>query len=283
MMPNRIFALIFLVTTLASLAVSDRAGVGADAALEVARVRAHIFGAERLAARRDISHLPWAARMSRARLLRVLRAYREHGRFPKNRDFPGRRVPYFVDREGTRCAMAYLIESTGDSELVARISRSQNNAYVRDLAGDPDVVAWLGRSGLTLDEAARIQPAYGYAREHNPAALEPPAIAGVMALESAGILLNLDPPQTNRAKLWRGGFAISAGFGGMLAGFMLVDEPGDLSPGWGASCFTLGVVSLVHGAHRLARPIQAPPGVQAHAGIWRSAGGVPGVAVCVQF
>ena len=252
-------------------------------AREVARIRAHLIGAERLAAGRDLSGLSPSQRSSRGRLLRVLRAYREGGRFPRNHDFPGRRVPYFVDRDGTRCAMAYLIESTGDSAMVTRIARSRNNAYVRDLADDPDLLAWLDRNGLTVAEAARIQPSYGYQREHSSAALEPVAIAAVMGLETSGILLNLDPPRTQRARAWRGSMAVVSGFGGMIAGASLLDKPGDLSQGWGASVLTLGAVSLIHGIHRLAQ--QPRPGQSAwiEATPWRSSQGAPGLAFRMRF
>jgi MYXO-CTERM domain-containing protein len=69
-------------------------------------------------------------------------------------------VPYFVDAFGTRCAMAHLIESTGAAALVARVAAARNNALVPELAGDPELVAWLDQAGLTAAEAARIQPSY---------------------------------------------------------------------------------------------------------------------------
>ena len=98
----------------------------------------------------------------RGRLLGELARYARGGRFPKNRDFPGRLVPYFIDAAGTRCAMAHLIESTGDVELVAGVAAGHNHARVRELDGDPLLGAWLARAGLTAAEAARIQPSYCY-------------------------------------------------------------------------------------------------------------------------
>src|SRR6266705_6614732 len=81
--------------------------------------------------------------------------------FPQNTDFPGQRVPYFIDRYGTRCAMAYLIEQSGEGDLVTRVAATHNNARIPELRTDPDLGAWLWRNGITLEEAARIQPAYG--------------------------------------------------------------------------------------------------------------------------
>jgi hypothetical protein len=65
-----------------------------------------------------------------------------------------------VDAAGTRCAIAHLIEAAGEGALVAEIARTRNNAWVREPADDPRVVAWLDANGLTLEEAARIQPSY---------------------------------------------------------------------------------------------------------------------------
>jgi len=65
-----------------------------------------------------------------------------------------------VDRYGTRCAMAYLIEQSGGGDLVARVAATHNNARIPELRSDPELGAWLWRNGMTLEEAARIQPAY---------------------------------------------------------------------------------------------------------------------------
>ncbi len=130
-------------------------------ALETARVRTHLATVEAELRTKDVSALTPAQRQARVRNLDVLHEYWVHAVFPVNTDFPGRRVPYFVDRYGTRCAMAYLIEQSGRGDLVARIAATHNNAYVHDLQDDPELSAWLRTNGLTAAEAAHIQPAYG--------------------------------------------------------------------------------------------------------------------------
>jgi hypothetical protein len=127
--------------------------------IEVERVARHIARAERLAATRDVSKLTHVQRLVRQLLLRLLAAYRAEGRFPINRDFAAM-TPYFVDASGTRCAMAYLLEHGGEAELVAKIARERNHAYVRELADEPRLLAWLEAAGLTVEEAAAIQPSY---------------------------------------------------------------------------------------------------------------------------
>jgi len=127
---------------------------------EKARLVAHFRGVLAELRARDTSHLSPEQHASRARLIAELQRYARTGRFPRNLDFPGIRMPYFVDAFGTRCAMAHLIESTGEIDLVARVAATANNAFVRELEGDITLRAWLDRAGLTAAEAARIQPSY---------------------------------------------------------------------------------------------------------------------------
>src|SRR5256886_1810502 len=129
-------------------------------AAETGRIRRHLAIVEAELRAKDVSALTPAQRQARARNLAVLHAYWLRGVFPVNSDFPGRRVPYFIDRYGTRCAMAYLIEQSGRGDIVHRIATTENNAYVRDLKDDAQLGGWLRENGLTAAEAARIQPAY---------------------------------------------------------------------------------------------------------------------------
>jgi MYXO-CTERM domain-containing protein len=128
--------------------------------VEVARVQTHLLGAERIARRGSSRTLPRAVRVVRALLFAELRRYRRARRFPKNVDFADRQMPYFIDGEGTRCAVAHLMEATGQGALVSEIARTKNNARVKELADGARVRAWLEAVGLTAAEAARIQPTY---------------------------------------------------------------------------------------------------------------------------
>jgi hypothetical protein len=132
----------------------------AGSASETARIRTHLAIVEAELRRKDVAALTPAQHEARARNLDVLHEYWIRGVFPVNTDFPGQRVPYFVDRYGTRCAMAYLIEQSGHGGLVARIATTHNTAHIGDLKDDAELVAWLRQNGLTAAEAARIQPSY---------------------------------------------------------------------------------------------------------------------------
>lgn len=123
------------------------------------RVRDHLTRALRSvrSAPTDALTVPQHARRRAA--LRALARYIAAGRFPLNR-VSASPTPVFVDEAGARCAMAALIESTGDAALVRRVARDHNLAYIEQLRDDPALGAWLARNGLTVAEAARIQPAY---------------------------------------------------------------------------------------------------------------------------
>jgi len=95
---------------------------------EVERVQAHLEGAERMLDARDTSSLTDEQRAAREIARERLRIYRERGEFPKNRDFCGAQVPYFIDADGTRCAMAHLLEASGGGDFVLRVRGATDDA-----------------------------------------------------------------------------------------------------------------------------------------------------------
>lgn len=128
---------------------------------ETARVRAHLLAAEQFLRSRSTSGLNRTQLERRAANIAVLREYRSRGQFPHNTEFPNRRVPYFMDSEGRLCALPYLMARSGDRDLVNQVAATHNNAHVAELAGNAEVTEWLTREGLTLEEAALIQPMHG--------------------------------------------------------------------------------------------------------------------------
>src|SRR5215475_5774658 len=122
------------------------------------RVASHIARAEAQARTRP-PRLDPIRQLVRGLFLDEVARYRRGGRFPRNPGLPGL-VPVFVDAGGTRCAVAHLLEVSGEGDLVRKIARERNRARVRELADEPRLRAWLEAAGLTLAEAAAIQPAY---------------------------------------------------------------------------------------------------------------------------
>lgn len=125
---------------------------------ERARVRRHLEGALGAVRSRRVA-LPPEIAARRERLVKQLGAYIDAGRFPSNR-CSSEPTPIFVDDHGNRCAVAALIEATGQGGLVEDVARTQNRARVSELVADPRFADWLAFHGLSAREAARIQPAY---------------------------------------------------------------------------------------------------------------------------
>jgi hypothetical protein len=131
-------------------------------ASEAARIAEHLHRvAYRLAARTAPS-LGEGPHQRRLALLDNLQAYAVNGRFPQNLTVPGR-TPVFIDEHGTACAVGYLMIASGHRLLAERIKREMNLAYVHDITL-PEVAAWAGDHGFTIDELAWIQPTYHFER-----------------------------------------------------------------------------------------------------------------------
>lgn len=96
----------------------------------------------------------------RLHLLDVLHAYWTAGMFPKNTGHT-LRTPYFIDLQGTACAVGQLIISSGGAALARQISQENNNGYISELANIyPRIGDWAAEHGFALEELAWIQPCY---------------------------------------------------------------------------------------------------------------------------
>jgi hypothetical protein len=212
---------------------------------ETARVRAHLARVESALRGRDASR--WTAEQRRARLrnLDQLHAYWTAGVFPHNHDFYGERMPYFIDRHGTRCAMAFLIEQSGALALVRRVAATANNARVRDLASDPELVAWLDRAGMTAAEAAWVQPEYPpfndiVAGDDSNIDSYATVTAVTTAVGIASIVANLQSGWSSEARRVTGTLGFIAGFGGVMIGVAGIIDDSDKA--------ALGMANIMVGA-----------------------------------
>jgi hypothetical protein len=141
-----------------------------------AAIQAHLEATE--ARLREVDTTGWPAEQVAARLrtLDALSEYAEAGVYPHNLEAlvadprPVRldgmyaegpdESPIFVDEHGHACAVAWLMLDAGFEDTVAAVHDTANDAWVHQL--DPmDLAPWLEVAGLTLEEAAMIQPTYG--------------------------------------------------------------------------------------------------------------------------
>lgn len=132
-----------------------------DAADERIRIQTHLARVSEHLRVRPPARLTPEQRAARRVTLQWLDEYRAAGVFPHNHVRPGTRTPVFVDPHGTPCAVGYLLLRSGEDELVEEIVRTDNLVQVPELGGDPRLQRWLDAHGITLEEAAMIQPQYG--------------------------------------------------------------------------------------------------------------------------
>jgi hypothetical protein len=223
---------------------------------EVARLRDHFRTVIDELESADVRDLTAERRRARAGHIEALRGYAATGVFPHNHDFPGKRVPYFVDEHGTQCAMAFLIARSGGEDLVEAVAASRNNATIAQLSDEPELITWLDENGLTVHEAARIQPWYGEPPH------EEPATSGVSAGHALGsaiatgaggaaIVLNLGSNPSTNASLWHAMLGMTAGAAGITLGTETLGDGGSagalgaLNLGVGLASLGLGVRTLV--------------------------------------
>ena len=128
--------------------------------LERKCIKLHLKVTEARLLTEDTRHLSAAQRNARLTALRHLRNYWQREEFPQNIVNPVRREPYFRDHTGRLCALAYLVEMSGRSDIVDDLFRTNNTVFVKDVMEGP-LLEWIHENGFSKDEAALIQPTYG--------------------------------------------------------------------------------------------------------------------------
>ena len=124
------------------------------------RIRTHLEYVENLLRNKDVSDLSVDLQTKRNHLLDLLHDYWTRGIFPKNYDYANQRKPCFIDKDGTICAVGYLVEQTTSRQIADDIN--SKHKYDELLAmNNPTVDNWVLTSGLTKEECAMIQPTYG--------------------------------------------------------------------------------------------------------------------------
>ena len=174
---------------------------------ETERIATHIAFAEQLLHAADVSHLTSSQQAARAELLAELRMYvaarrfpiaeprpelaarakREHtlgARNPSTAVATRGRLPAFVDREGTRCAVAALVDRAAGPRASERIDARYHHTFAADI-DDPALAALAAEAGLTRAELALIQPTYGYVPPLPPSIVYEADLTAEAAVDSA--------------------------------------------------------------------------------------------------
>lgn len=127
---------------------------------EQLRIQTHLSYAEHVLRMVSPAGLTKDQLAKRTVVLDLLQQYWQAGKFPANKDYPGERRPCFIDAEGNICAVGYLVEQTKGHEMAEAINAKHQYDFLLDMK-EPALEAWAKEYGLTLEECAVIQPAYG--------------------------------------------------------------------------------------------------------------------------
>lgn len=129
--------------------------------LDDVRIREHLRRAEQDLRRTEHAELTSDQRRRRKLALDRLREYCQQGSFPRNRRRTGR-APCFIGANDVPCAMAYLLQQDGREDLVEAVMETDPTIRLETVEDGP-LVEWVEANGLTMGEAARIQPSYPHA------------------------------------------------------------------------------------------------------------------------
>jgi len=144
-------------------------------AREDVRIKTHLEYVELFLRGTDVTHWPEVLRQQRDINLDLLHEYWTRGNFPKNYDHPGQRKPCFMDRDGNICAVGYLVASSEGIETARTINEQFKYADIYDIKLQ-EMTDWVGKSGLTVQELAMIQPQYSYTQPDNDRTSLPSAL-----------------------------------------------------------------------------------------------------------
>lgn len=153
------------------------------------RLQTHLKYVEKLLRSKDISSLTKEQKENRLKMLDLLNEYWTAGVFPKNYDYPNQRIPSFIDKDGNICAVGYLIEQTAGRQVAEEINSKFKYDYLLAM-NDQTVDNWVQLSGLTKEECAMIQPAYGPAPTPTDNSISP--AYGVSSSLVGGLNLSLN-------------------------------------------------------------------------------------------
>jgi hypothetical protein len=136
------------------------------------RIRTHLEYVENLLRNKNVSDLSTNLQTKRNHLLDLLHDYWTNGVFPKNYDYVDQRKPCFIDKDGTICAVGYLLEQTTSRQVADEINNKHK--YDELLAMNNSTVDnWVLTSGLTKEECAMIQPTYGGCQDSDNLCYDP--------------------------------------------------------------------------------------------------------------
>jgi len=128
--------------------------------LRRARIKSHLRRVESSLRKNIPSSLTREQLQARRKTLDNLNSYWQAGDFPVN-DTSEHTTPIFKDIYGNYCAVGYLLSKVGFDTYVSEIQAQNNYILVKEIT-DKKYLHAITSLGITKEEAARIQPGYGF-------------------------------------------------------------------------------------------------------------------------
>lgn len=132
--------------------------IDVDFETDVGRIQMHLLLVERHLRQHQPEGLSSEQVDLRLEMLDYLQDYALAGRFPVNSNHTTR-TPYFIDHQGTACAVGHLLIQSGHQDFAYRVQSEMNNAYLLDMPY-AEIGTWADAYGFTKAELAWIQPGY---------------------------------------------------------------------------------------------------------------------------
>jgi hypothetical protein len=219
---------------------------------EQVRIQRHLEKAEAFMRQNDAMRtilLTPSQKLARETQVKRLAQYRERGVFPRNHHALGALpTPIFRDKDGTLCAMGYLVWESGQHVIVNDVAQGRNLGYLHEIATDARLTEWLAENGLTLEEAARIQPTYCHENNSCDRSIDQ-GTGFLIAFVTAHSLLSIPVNELihdRYTRNFRGNWGIASGFLTKAAGIGVLSYgkegilPGLLLFGIGAQAYKMG-------------------------------------------
>ncbi len=121
-------------------------------------ITTHLMLVEQTLRMRPLEHLTSKQKENRLKLLGDLNTYWRNASYPIN-DYLTYKNPVFIDRNGTHCAVGYLMQQSGAEWLARAIDADNKFVFVKNIE-TKGVAEWTVENGFTIDELAWIQPGY---------------------------------------------------------------------------------------------------------------------------
>lgn len=137
----------------------EKYGVQPEGASEKERIQTHLSFVEDMLRQSKIDHLTLDQREKREKIIDILNGYWNQGEFPSDFEHDDARRPCFIDRQGTLCALGFLMKETEGLEMAQAVNDGHQFAYVSEM-NLPGLALWADRYGLSRRECAMVQPTY---------------------------------------------------------------------------------------------------------------------------